>query len=89
MDIFDVFYFHARYGYEASDNEWAEKDEYGFIIAKDFNCAMNYIVSIYRDDLLSVEIKYASDAGIISCDNKEIAEGFLRSHIKTHYGEDE
>lgn len=89
MDIFDVFYFHARYGFEDGEGGWAEKDEYGFIIAKDFNGAMNYISNIYRDDLLSVEIKYASDAGIVSCNNKEIAEGFLKSHIKTHYGEDE
>lgn len=89
MDIFDVFYFHARYGYEASDNEWTERDEYGFVIAKDFSGAMTYITNIYRDDLLSVEITYASDAGIISCSNKEIAEGFLKSHIKAHYGEDE
>ena len=89
MDIFDVFYFHARYGFEDGEGEWTENDEYGFIIAKDFNGAMNYISNIYHDDLLSVEIKYASDAGIVSCNNKEIAEGFLKSHIKTHYGEDE
>ena len=87
MDFNNVYCFFVHYGYDLDG--WQERDEYGFIIAEDFNCAMNYVVSIYRDDLLSVEIKYASDAGIISCDNKEIADSFLRSHIKTHYGEDE
>ena len=31
----------------------------------------------------------AGDTGMITIDNKEIAEAFKKSYIKTHYGEDE
>ena len=87
MDFYDVFYFHARYGFE--NGGWEERDEYGFVVAKDFNGAMSFVFNQYRNDLLSVEIEYVGDSGIISVDNKEIAEAFKKSFIKTHYGEEE
>lgn len=82
----DVFYFHARYGYEGS-NLWEEADEYGFLIASDFNAAMKWITDYYSGDLLSVEIKYAGDTGMISINNKEVAEAFMSAYQATHYGD--
>lgn len=86
----EVFYFHAHYGYEGYDitEDWEERNEYGFVLAKNFTHAMEQVVDYYRDDLLSVEIQYVGDTGMISVDNKEIAEAFKKSYIKTHYGED-
>lgn len=83
----DVFYFHVHYGCELE--KWKEQDEYGFIVAKSFIHAMEQIADYYRDDLISVDIQYAGDTGIITINNKEIAEAFKKSYIKTHYGEDE
>lgn len=83
----DVFYFHVHYGCELE--KWQEQDEYGFIVAKNFIHAMEQIAGYYRDDLISVDIQYAGDTGIITIDNKEIAEIFKKSYIRTHYGEDE
>lgn len=87
MNVYDVFYFHAHFGADIDD--WQELDEYGFIVAKDFTDAMYHIVNTYRDELMSVEIEYAGDTGIISVNNKEVAEDFKKAYIKTHYGEDE
>ena len=84
----DVFYFHARYGCDILE-KWEERDEYGFVAANDFIHAMEQISGYYRDDLISVDIQYAGDTGMITIDNKEIAEAFKKSYIKTHYGEDE
>ena len=84
----DVFYFHTRYGCDILE-KWEERDEYGFVVAKDFIHAMEQISGYYRDDLISVDIQYAGDTGMITIDNKEIAEAFKKSYIKTHYGEDE
>ena len=84
----DVFYFHAHYGCDTLE-KWEELDEYGFVAANDFIHAMEQISGYYRDDLISVDIQYAGDTGMITIDNKEIAEAFKKSYIKTHYGEDE
>lgn len=83
-----VFYFHAHYGYDILE-KWEERDEYGFVVVKDFIHAMEQISGYYGDDLISVDIQYAGDTGMITIDNKEIAEAFKKSYIKTHYGEDE
>lgn len=88
MDFYDVFYFHAHYGGEVL-NEWEEFDEYGFVVAKDFNGAMEQISNRYRSELMSVSVEYIGDSGIVSCNNKEVAEAFKRSYTKCHYGEDE
>lgn len=87
MNVYDVFYFHAHFG--ADIDGWQERDEYGFIIARDFTDAMYHIVNTYRDELMSVEIEYAGDTGIISVNDKEVAEDFKKAYIKTHYGEEE
>lgn len=84
----DVFYFHAHYGCDTLE-KWEEQDEYGFVAANDFINAMEQISGYYRDDLISVDIQYAGDTGMITIDSKEIAEAFKKSYIKTHYGEDE
>lgn len=84
----DVFYFHARYGCDILE-KYEERDEYGFISANNFIHAMEQISGYYRDDLISVDIQYVGDTGMITIDNKEIAESFKKSYIKTHYGEDE
>ena len=84
----DVFYFHARYGCDILE-KYEERDEYGFVSANDFIHAMEQISGYYRDDLISVDIQYVGDTGMITIDNKEIAESFKKSYIKTHYGEDE
>ena len=84
----NVFYFHARYGCDILE-KWEERDEYGFVTANNFIHAMEQISDYYRDDLISVDIQYAGDTGMITIDNKEIAEAFKKSYIKTHYGEDE
>lgn len=82
----DVFYFSARYAVE--DNGYEEQEQHGFVVAESFNKAMDWVVDYFRGDLLSVEISYLGDTGLISTDNKEIAEGFKRSYLKTHYGEE-
>ena len=83
----DVFYFHAHYGYEFDG--WQECDEYGFVLAKNFVNAVEQVADYYKDDLLSVEIQYTGDNGMISVNNKGIAEAFRKSYIETHYGEEE
>jgi hypothetical protein len=50
---------------------------------------MEQITDYYKDDLMGVDIQYAGDTGMITIGNKEIAEAFKKSYIKTHYGEDE
>lgn len=87
MNFGDVFYFHAHFGFEAG--KWEEHDEYGFVIAEDFNHAMNWITNYYREDLLSIEIEYVGDTGMVSIEDKKAAENFKRAYIKTHYGEEE
>ena len=82
----EVFYFHAHYGFEYEG--WTERDEYGFMVAKDFNHVMQAITEYYREDLISIEIQYVGDTGMISIDDKEIAESFRKSYIKTHYEEE-
>ena len=84
----DVFYFHARYDCDILE-KYEERDEYGFVSANNFIHAMEQISDYYRDNLISVDIQYAGDTGMITIDNKEIAEAFKKSYIKTHYGEDE
>ena len=84
----DVFYFHARYSCDTLE-KYEERDEYGFVSANNFIHAMEQIFGYYRDDLISVDIQYVGDTGMITIDNKEIAEAFKKSYIKTHYGEDE
>lgn len=84
----NVFYFHAHYSCDVFE-EWEERDEYGFVSADNFIHAMEQISNYYKDDLISVDIQYAGDTGMITIDNKEIAEAFKKSYIKTHYGEDE
>ena len=84
----DVFYFHVHYGYDILE-KWEERDEYGFIIAKNFVHAMGQIADYYKEDLLGADIQYVGDTGMITTGNKEIAEAFKKSYIKTHYGEDE
>ena len=84
----DVFYFHARYGCDTLE-KYEERDEYGFVSANNFIHAMEQISGYYRDYLISVDIQYVGDTGMITIDNKEIAESFKKSYIKTHYGEDE
>jgi hypothetical protein len=83
----EVFYFHAHYGYDFDG--WQERDEYGFVLAKNFVNAMEQVVDYYRDDLMGVEILYTGDTSIIPINNEGIAEAFRKSYIKTHYGEDE
>lgn len=82
----DVFYFHAHYGFEGAER-WEEADEYGFLLASDFNDAMKRVTDYYARDLLSAEIKYAGDTGMISINNKEVAEAFMSSYLTTHYGD--
>ena len=82
----DVFYFHARYGCDILE-KYEERDEYGFVSANNFIHAMEQISGYYRDDLISVDIQYAGYTGMITIDNKEIAEAFKKSYIKTHSGE--
>jgi hypothetical protein len=83
----EVFYFHAHYGYDFDG--WQERDEYGFVLAKNFVNAMEQVVDYYKDDLMGVEILYTGDTSIIPVNNEGIAEAFRKSYIKTHYGEDE
>ena len=83
----DVFYFSARYVIEEED--YGECEQHGFLVAESFNKAMDWIVDYFRDDLISVEISFIGDTGLISTENKEIAEAFKKSYVKTHYGEDE
>ena len=87
MGFMGVYYFHAVYGYE-EENKWHKKHEYGFIQAQDFTEATRQIVNSFRSDLLSLELEEIGD-DLISTDNKEVAEAFKKSFIKTHYGEDE
>ena len=83
----DVFYFSARYVVE--EENYKEYEPHGFLVAESFNKAMDWIVDYFRDDLISVEISFIGDTGLISTENKEVAEAFKKSYVKTHYGEDE
>lgn len=83
----DIFYFSARYICE--DEKYEEREQHGFLVAEDFNKAMFLVTDYFRDDLISVEIACIGDTGgLVSTDNKEIAEAFKKSYLKTHYGED-
>lgn len=84
----DIFYFSARYIYE--DEKYEEREHYGFVAAEDFNKAMFLVADYFRADLISVKITCIGDTcGLISTENKEVAEAFKKSYLKTHYGEDE
>ena len=50
---------------------------------------MNWITNYYQEDLLSVKIEYIGDTGMISIEDKKVAENFKKAYIKTHYGEEE
>ena len=82
----EVYYYHAHYGFD--NGSWEEHDEYGFMVADNFKHAMSKIVDYYRDDLMSVTIEYIGDTGMISVHNKEIAESFKLSYMRTHYQEE-
>ena len=83
----DIFYFSARYIYE--DKKYEEREQHGFLVAEDFNKAMFLIADYFRADLISVKITCIGDTcGLVSTDNKEVAEAFKKSYLKTHYGED-
>lgn len=84
----DIFYFSARYIYE--DEKYEEREQHGFLVAEDFNKAMFLVADYFRADLISVKITCIGDTcGLISTENKEVAEAFKKSYLKTHYGEDE
>lgn len=85
--IKSVYYFHAIYGYEG-DKGWEESHEYGFIAAENFLAAAEQITESFRKDLISFTLEEIGD-DLISTNNKEIAESFKKSLIKTHYGEEE
>ena len=82
-----VYYFHAHY---SCDNGmcYEEKDNYGFITAKNFVSATQQIVEYYHEDLISFFIEEIGDT-LICVDDKKITENFKESYIKTHYGENE
>ena len=82
----DVYYYHAHFGFD--DNGFEERDEYGFVIANGFKHAMSKIHDYYRDDLMSVQIEYIGDTGMVCINNKAVAEVFKASYTKTHYGEE-
>ena len=83
----DIFYFCARYCYENEDKKYEEHEHSGFVAAEDYNKAMSLIADYFRSDLVSVEIACIGDTcGLISTDNKEIAEAFKKSYLNTHYG---
>lgn len=85
----DIFYFSARYFCEDEKYE-EEREQHGFLVAEDFNRAMFLVADYFRTELISVEITCIGDTrGLVSTDNKEIAEAFKESYLKTHYGEDE
>ena len=84
----DVFYFHARYDCDILE-KYEERDEYGFVSANNFIHAMEQISDYFFFCFFCVDIQYAGDTGMITVDNKEFAEAFKKSYIKTHYGEDE
>lgn len=82
----DIFYFSARYIYE--DERYEEREQHGFVVADDFKKAMEWIYNHFQTDLISVKIECIGDTfGVISTENKEIAEAFKESYLKTHYGE--
>lgn len=86
----DIFYFSARYIYEDEDKKYEEREQHGFLVAEDFNKAMSLVADYFRDDLISIKITCIGDTcGLISTENKEVAEAFKKSYLKTHYGEDE
>lgn len=82
----DVYYYHAHFGFD--DKGFEECDEYGFVVAGSFNEVMSKIHDYYRDDLMSVQIEYIGDSGMVCINNKEVAEAFKASYTKTHYGEE-
>lgn len=84
----NVFYFNARFVFE--DQPYEERNQYGFLAAEDFIHAMKQITDYFGEDLISISLTFVGDTcGIISTENKEVAEAFKKSYLKTHYGEDE
>ena len=82
----DVFYFSARYVF--ADNPYEEREQHGFVVAENFNKAMEQIVEYFGNDLLSVKITVIGDTTLISVEDKDIAEAFKKSYLKTHYGDE-
>ena len=82
-----VYYFSVHYGYDLDG--WQEKDEYGFIVAEDFEGAYAQLKAYYGEDILSYSLECIGDTGLFSVGHKAMV-GMLKDEFTSyHYGSKE
>ena len=84
MPVNNVYCFSVHYGYDL--DEWVEKDEYGFVMANDFEGAYAQLKAYYGDDILSFSLEHVGDTGLISIDNKAMIDMLKDEFTAYHYG---
>ena len=82
-----VYCFSVHYSYELDG--WQEEDEYGFIIADNFEGAYAQLKAYYGDDILSYSLEYICDTGLFSVSNKAMVDMLKDEFINYHYGSKE
>ena len=82
-----VYRFSVRYGYDLDG--WHEKNEYGFVVADDFEGAYAQLKAYYGDDILSYSLEYIGDTGLLSVSDKAIVDMFKDEFTNYHYGSEE
>lgn len=82
-----VYCFSVHYGYDLDG--WQEKDEYGFIVADDFEGAYAQLKAYYGNDILSYSLEYVGDTGLLSVDNKAMIDTLKDEFTNYHYGSKE
>ena len=87
MPVNNVYCFGVHYGYDLDG--WVEKDEYGFIMANDFEGAYAQLKAYYGDDILSFSLEYVGDTCLISIDNKAMIDTLKDEFTNYHYGSKE
>ena len=84
MGFNNVYCFFVHYGYDIDG--WKEKDEYGFIVADDFEGAYAQLKAYYGEDILSYSLEYIGDTGLFSVSNKAMVDMLKDEFTNYHYG---
>ena len=87
MTFDSVYCFSVRYGYTL--DTWQEKTEHGFVVANNFEGALEQLRGYYGDDMLSFSLEYIGDTGLLAIDNKQLVEDFRKQFIGYHYGDED
>lgn len=87
MGFNSVYCFSVHYGYELDG--WQEKDEYGFIVANDFEGAYAQLKAYYGNDILSYSLECIGDTGLFSVGHKAMVGMLKDEFVNYHYGSKE